>query len=154
MISIDFTPRAEDISWDSLEGSGKTLQELTADDFTFRYFMADATIHDHEKGRILLVTPGLPVIDFVMMLVQMKRETLTMGRSTVETSQTQDSIHAVRQDDTVRLDYSFSEIVSHVPLGFFKEIPGVALRAALQVMYSRHGDLRFNHYLNSLSGVV
>lgn len=102
MISIEFAPRAKDISWDSLEGSGKTLQGLTADDFTFRYFMADVTIHDHEKGRILLVTPGLPVIDFVMMLVQMKRETLTIGGSAVETSQTQDSIHAVRQGDSVR----------------------------------------------------
>ena len=154
MISFEFTPRAEDVSWNSLERSGESPQELTADDFTFRHFMVDVTIHDQGNGRIPLVTPGLPVIDFVLMLVQMKRETLAEGESTVESSQTQDSIRAVRQGDKVQLDYSFSETVSHVSMSVFQEMPSVALNAALQVMYSAHGDLRFNNYLNGLSAVV
>ncbi|MFD7233170.1 hypothetical protein [Streptomyces sp. NPDC059881] len=113
------------------------------DDFVFRHFMADVTIHDQEKGGIPLETPGLPVIDFVLMLVLLKRETLAAGESTVETSQTQDTIHAVRQGDTIRLSYSFSEAVSHVPLSLFQEIPSAALKSALQVLYSAHGELRF-----------
>ncbi|MER6104791.1 hypothetical protein ABT115_21330 [Streptomyces sp. NPDC001832] len=154
MFSIEFLPRAEDGSWRSIEELGKNPRELTVDDFTFRHFVTDVLIHDQQAGDIALVTPGLPIIDFLLMLVQMKREVLATGESTVETSQTQDSIHAVRRGDSVQIHYGFSDIVSDIPLELFQEIPRIGLRAALQVLHSACAELRSNGYLQGLSRVV
>ncbi|GGT73901.1 hypothetical protein GCM10010207_84380 [Streptomyces atratus] len=153
MIAIDFLPRPDDKSWHSLEKFGKTPQELTEDDFTFRHFMVDVVIHDRHAGDIPLVAPGLPVVDFLLMLVQMRREVLEAGESTVETSQTQDTIHAVRRGDTVRLHYSFSETVSDMPMGEFLEIPRAGFHAALKVLHSADEELRSNRYLESLTSI-
>ncbi|MGA4858296.1 MULTISPECIES: hypothetical protein [Streptomyces] len=126
---------------------------LTADDLTFRCFSSDVVIDDgaHE---VHLRTPGLPVVDFVLMLVQMCREVASSGESVVESSQTQDSMTAVRVGSMVELSYSFSPVISKVSLCDLKEAPTGALRSALEVLLSAHGDLRFNSYLVRLADLV
>lgn len=146
MISFRFVPRVEDPSWGADGLSGRSARTLTADDLTFHYFNADVVINDGEN-EIHLRTPGLPVVDFVLMVVQLHREVASSGESVVESSQTQDSIAAVRRGDDVEISYSFSGVVSRVSLSEFREISRQALRSALAVLHDAHGDLRLNRYL-------
>jgi hypothetical protein len=105
-------------------------------------------------NEVQLRTPGLPVVDFVLMLVQLCREVVSSGASVVESSQTQDSIIAVMAGGAVELSYSFSDVVSTVPLCDLKEAPNMALQLAFEVLFSAHGDLRFNEYLIELADLV
>ncbi|WP_130799912.1 hypothetical protein [Streptomyces otsuchiensis] len=93
-------------------------------------------------------------MDFVLMLVQLCREVVSSGASVVESSQTQDSITAVIAGGSVELSYSFSGVVSVVPLCDLKEVPNVALQSAFEVLFPAHGDLRFNEYLIELADLV
>lgn len=153
MISFRFLPRVDDPSWEAEGLLGRPARTLTADDLTFHYFNADVVINDGEN-EILLRTPGLPVVDFVLMIVQLHREVSSSGESVVESSQTQDSIAAVRRGGDVEVSYSFSDIVSRVSLGGFKEISRSAVHAALAVLHDAHGDLRINRYLADLPALV
>ncbi|MEG3628639.1 hypothetical protein [Streptomyces poriticola] len=146
-------PRTDDSSWDADGLSGLSARMLTADDLTFRYFSSDVVIGDG-CNEVQLRTPGLPVVDFVLMLVQLCREVVSSGESVVESSQTQDSITAMRVGDVVELSYSFSSVVSTVSLRDLKEAPIGALQSALEVLFSAHGDLRFNRYLIELADLV
>lgn len=153
MISFTFIPRADDPSWNADGLSGLSACMLTADDLTFRCFSADVVIDDG-TNEVHLRTPGLPVVDFVLMLVQMCREVASSGESVVESSQTQDSMTAVRVGGMVELSYSFSRVISKVSLCDLEEAPAGALRSALEVLLSAHGDLRFNRYLVRLGDLV
>ncbi|MFD6112155.1 hypothetical protein ACFWG0_18850 [Streptomyces yangpuensis] len=106
------------------------------------------------RNEIQLRTPGLPIVDFVLMLVQLCREVELFGESLVESSQTQDSIRATRTEDAVELSYSFSNAVSTISLHDLKEAPKRALNSALEVLFSAHGDLRFNGYLIELADLT
>ncbi|MFF9895477.1 hypothetical protein [Streptomyces longispororuber] len=153
MMKFRFTPRVDGPSWKPDGLSGRSARALTADDFTFHCFHADVALDDGENV-IQLRTPGLPVIDFVLMIVQMRRETASSGAAFVESSQTQDAMTAVRRDDSVEMTYSFSEKSSRVSLRDFDEMPTRALHAALPVLHSVHGELRNNRYLIALPGLV
>ncbi|ONF72957.1 hypothetical protein [Amycolatopsis keratiniphila] len=153
MISFTFLPRIEDPSWDADGLSGLSARTLTADDLTFHYFSSDVVIGDG-CNEIQLRTPGLPVVDFVLMLVQLCREVVSSGASVVESSQTQDSITAVMEGGAVELSYSFSDVVSTIPLCDLKEAPNMALQSAFGVLFSAHDDLRFNEYLIELADLV
>ncbi|MEU0524319.1 hypothetical protein [Streptomyces niveus] len=153
MISFAFLPRIDDPSWDVDGMSGFSARALTADDLTFRYFSSDVVIGDG-RNEIQLRTPGIPVIDFVLMLVQLRREVISSGESVVESSQSQDSITAVRVGGVVELSYSFSSVGSTVSLRDLQEAPKRALQSALEVLFSAHGDLRSNGYLIELSHLV
>ncbi|WP_217199787.1 hypothetical protein [Streptomyces buecherae] len=153
MPSFEFHPRADDPSWHADGMPALMARKLTADDFTFRYFHADVVISDGTDD-IVLRTPGLPVIDFVLMLVQIHCEVASVGETRVETSKSRDSIRAVRRRDKVEVSYSFSDAVSEVSLCDFEEIPRSALRVGLQCLYSAHEDLKFNNYLLNLSAQV
>lgn len=153
MISFAFLPRIDDPSWDSDGLSGVSARTLTADDLTFHYFTSDVVIGD-ERNEVPLRTPGLPVVDFVLMFVQLCREVASSGESIVESSQTQDSISAMRAGDAVELSYSFSDVISEVSLRDLKEAPRRAFQSALEVLFSAHGDLRFNGYLIELADLI
>lgn len=153
MLSFTFMPRIDDPSWDADGLSRRSARTLTADDLTFRYFSSDVVIGDG-CNEVPLRTPGLPIVDFVLMLVQLCREVVSSGESVVESSQTQDSITAMVCGDVVQLSYSFSSLISTVSLSDFKEAPRRALQSALEVLFSIHGDLRFNGYLIELADLV
>ena len=153
MISFTFLPRVDDPSWDVDGLPGLSVRTLTADDLTFHYFNSDVVIGDG-RNEVQLRTPGLPVVDFVLMLVQLRREVTLSGESLVESSQSQDSISAVIRGGVVEVSYSFSNVVSTISLCEFKEVPRCALRSALEVLYSAHEDLRSNRYLIDLAGLV
>lgn len=153
MISFTFLPRIDDPSWDADGLSGLSARALTADDLTFHYFSSDVVIGDG-CNEVQLRTPGLPVVDFVLMLVQLRREVVSSGESVVESSQTQDSITAMKVGGVVELSYSFSSVVSRVSLYDLKEAPIRALQSAFEVLFSAHGDLRFNGYLIELADLV
>ncbi|MFC4851875.1 hypothetical protein [Actinophytocola glycyrrhizae] len=146
-------PRIDDPSWDADGLAGLSVRMLTADDLTFHYFTSDVVISDG-CNEVPLRTPGLPVVDFVLMLVQLCREVVSSGESVVESSQTQDSITAMRAGDVVELSYSFSGLVSTISLRDLKEAPSRALQSALEVLFSAHDDLRFNRYLIELVDLV
>ncbi|MFD7649747.1 hypothetical protein ACFU9O_02820 [Streptomyces albidoflavus] len=93
-------------------------------------------------------------MDFVLMLVQLCREVVSSGASVVESSQTQDSITAMMTGGAVELSYSFSDAVSTVSLCDLEEAPDRALQSAFEVLFSAHGDLRFNKYLIELADLV
>lgn len=133
---------------------GASLRQLTGDDFIFRHFMVDVTIHDGLQGNINFSTPGLPVIDFFLMLVELKREVLELGEATVETSQTQGTITAVREGSLVRLSYSFSPAVSVVSIDDFNNLPRAALNTAYGLLHSTYEELQNNEYLSGLRRIV
>ncbi|MFC4189711.1 MULTISPECIES: hypothetical protein [Streptomyces] len=116
--------------------------------------MVDVTLRDDQQGEIKLRTPGLPVIDFVLMLVLLKREILQFGTAVAETSQTQDTITAIRYGDSVQLSYSFSPIVSTISMDEFDGLPRTALCEARALLHSTHKELAENEYLAGLSRVV
>jgi hypothetical protein len=153
VISFTFVPRVDDPSWEADGLSGLAVRMLTADDLTFRCFCSDVVIGDGCND-VQLRTPGLPVMDFVLMVVQLCREVVSSGESVVESSQSQDSIMATKSGGVVELSYSFSHLVSTVSLCDLKEAPGRALQAALEVLFSAHHDLRFNRHLIELSDLV
>ncbi|WP_411081994.1 hypothetical protein [Streptomyces sp. cmx-18-6] len=153
MISFTFLPRIDDPSWDVDGLSGLPARTLTADDLTFHYFTSDVVIGDG-CNEIQLRTPDLPVVDFVLMLVQLCREVVSSGASVVESSKTQDSITAVMEGGVVELSCSFSDVVSTVLLCDLEEAPSTALQSAFAVLFSAHGDLRFNEYLIELADLV
>ncbi|QKW51633.1 hypothetical protein [Streptomyces buecherae] len=130
MPSFEFYPRADDLSWNSDGMPALMARNLTADDFTFRYFHADVVISDG-ADELFLRTPGLPVIDFVLMLVQLQREVASVGETRVETSKSQDSIHAVRRRGKVEVSYGFPDVVSEVSLRDFEEVPRKCLAVSL-----------------------
>ncbi|WP_164716102.1 hypothetical protein [Streptomyces sp. WAC 06738] len=149
MLSFRFLPRSDDPSWGSEDMQERSVRTLTADDLTFHCFRADVVINDGEN-EICLRTPGLPVVDFVLMLGQLYREVESSGESVVETSQTQDSISAVRQGGGVEIRYSFSGAVSRVSLDEFRKVPASVLNSASAVLQEAHSDLKFNRYLAGL----
>ncbi|WP_206507356.1 hypothetical protein [Streptomyces chrestomyceticus] len=153
MIEFEFLPRADDPSWGKQGLAGRPAHTLTANDFTFHCFNADVVISDDEKN-IHLKTPGLPVVDFVLMLVQLYREVVESGESSVESSQSQDSISALRRGDEVEITYSFSGTVTRVPFDQFGKVPQRALQSALAVLNAAHGDLIGNQYLTDLANLV
>ncbi len=152
MISFMFLPRVDDLSWSAEGLRDRPARTLTADDLTFHYFNADVVINDGQN-EIHLRTPGLPVVDFTLMVVQLYRDVMSSGESVVESSQTQDSISAVRRGDDVEISYSFSCVVSSVSLDEFKEMAISALRSALSVLYAAHENLRYNRYLADISSL-
>ncbi|MGW6602105.1 hypothetical protein [Streptomyces sp. NPDC055036] len=153
MISFRFLPRVDDPSWGAEGLLGRSARTLTSDDLTFHYFNADVVIND-ELNEIHLKTPGLPVVDFVLMVVQLYREVASSSESVVESSQTQDSIAAVRRGGEVEISYSFSDVVTRLPLAEFREVPRSVLHSALAALHDARDDLRFNRYLADLANLV
>lgn len=153
MISFEFLPRIDDPSWDADGLSGISVRELTGNDLTFYYFSSDVVIGDG-CNEVHLRTPDLPVVDFILMLVQLRREVVSSGESVVETSQTQDSISALKVGDVVELSYSFSSVVSTVSIFELKEAPIRALDSACELLFSAHDELRSNGYLIELADLV
>ncbi|MFH9116155.1 hypothetical protein [Streptomyces globisporus] len=153
MISFTFLPRDDDPSWRLTGMSNLSIRALNADDLTFHYFNSDVVINDGNV-EIHLRTPGIPVVDFVLMIVQLCREVASSGTSHVESSQTQDSIYATRRGDMVEITYSFSEVVSTISLDEFNEAPIRALQSALEVLNSTHEEMLLNDYLGNLKGIV
>ncbi|MFE7385846.1 hypothetical protein ACFU9F_36450 [Streptomyces zhihengii] len=151
MIEVVFHPRADDPSWHSTGHIGKPLADLAADDFVFRYFTADVEIRVDGRVDMELATPGVPVIDFVLLLLLMRREVDTTGHSTATTSLTQDDFRARHRYGTVQMDYSFSPRATRVPIAAFQEMPGRAFKAACDVLATAHPDLSRNPYLASLT---
>ncbi len=154
MFSIRFSPRSDDPSWHPGSEITPPSTQLNADEFIFRRFMVDVTLRDDQQGEIKLRTPGLPVIDFVLMLVLLKREILQFGTAVAETSQTQDTITASRYGDSVQLSYSFSPTVSTISMDEFDGLPRTALCEARALLHSTHKELAENEYLAGLSRVV
>lgn len=154
MFSIRFSPRSDDPSWRPNSEITPLLTQLNADEFTFRRFMVDVALRDDLQGEIELRTSGLPVVDFFLMLVQLKSDLLQFGTAVAETSQTQDTITASRKGDLVQLSYSFSPIVSTISMDEFDGLPRIALRAAQTLLHSTHEKLAGNEYLAGLSGKV
>lgn len=154
MFSIRFSPRSDDPSWRPSSEITPLLTQLNADEFTFRRFMVDVALRDDLQGEIGLRTSGLPVVDFFLMLVQLKSDLMQFGTAVAETSQTQDTITASRKGDLVQLSYSFSPIVSTISMDEFDGLPRIALRAAQTLLHSTHEELAGNEYLAGLSGKV
>ncbi|WP_143660962.1 hypothetical protein [Streptomyces sp. st140] len=153
MISFTFVPREEDPSWSLAGMSNPSIRSLSADDLTFRYFESDVVIDDG-NFMIPLRTPGVPVVDFVLMIVQLCREVASSGASRVETSQTQDSVYATKRGDVVEITYSFSEVVSIISLGEFNEAPKRVLQSAFEVLGGAHEEMLLNDYLGNLNRLV
>ncbi|WP_460407325.1 hypothetical protein [Actinophytocola sediminis] len=153
MISFIFLPRIDDPSWGVDGLIGAPPRALTVNDFTFYYFTSDVLINDG-CSEVLLRTPDLPVVEFILMLIQLCREVATSGVSTVETSQTQDSIEAAKVESRIRLTYSFSDVISTLSMSDLRAAPGRALRAAFEVLFSAHDDLKFNGYLIELADLI
>lgn len=151
MIEVVFHPRADDPSWRSARHIGRPLADLAVDDFVFRYFTGDVEIRVDGRVDVKLATPGVPVIDFVLLLSLMRREVDSTGHSAATTSLTQDGFRARHRRGTVHLEYSFSPRVTRVPIAAFQELPGLAFKAAYDLLVAAHPDLSRNRYLASLT---
>jgi hypothetical protein len=89
MIDFAFEPRADDDFWSPARRPEHPYRpdhpELTGADFSVSYFRADVrlVVHGVDLG---LRTPGLPVVDFALMLEYAVRELETRSDIAVETS--------------------------------------------------------------------
>jgi hypothetical protein len=157
MIEFAITPRLGDPSWleeswPALSPAGlpADLRNLTADDFIFRYFRVDAMLQINGVD-FSIRTPGLPLIDFVLMLKQAAWEIDVVGHSTVETSQSQHAMTFVLINDRIRFSTNFSVSEVEVSRSEFDEFVDLATRRALDLLFTHHPELRQNQYLTSLA---
>lgn len=156
MIEFDFVPRSDDRSW--MERSPNVLaspempadlRSLTADDFTFRYFRVNVLLRINGVD-FSIMTPGLPLMDFILMLKQAVWEIDAAGQGAVETSQTQHAIDFVAVDDLIRIRASFSSGEVEVTRLEFDNFVERATKKALELLFNSHSELKQNQYLASL----
>lgn len=155
MVSINFKPRSEDPSWrpgwlpERDDGELGDLAELTASDFSLRYFQVDAflSIDDTDFSRRGL---GTPLLDFVLMLELARFELESVGASTVEASLSQESLSFALMGEAVRVTSNYTEGVAWTTYDEFAAAVYLAYSSATLLLLSVHPGLRQNVYLQSL----
>ncbi|MCX5526606.1 hypothetical protein OG342_27725 [Streptomyces bobili] len=155
MIAFAFEPRAEDVLW-SPDRRPENLDrpehpELTPADFSLSYFRADVRLVVHGVD-LSLCTPGLPVVDFALMLEYARRELETRSDIAVETSVTQHVFSLSRGTEAVTLTTNYAPGVAELTWPELRQLTDRAKAEAFRLITTAHPKLRDNAWLRETVG--
>ncbi|MFF4896628.1 hypothetical protein [Streptomyces sp. NPDC001068] len=157
MITFSFTPRAEDAFWSPERRPENPNRpehpELTGADFSLSFFLADVTLVVHGVD-LSLRTPGLPVVDFALMLEYARRELETRSDVAVETSVTGHVFSLSRGAEAVTLTTNYAPVVAELT---WAELVGLTDRAkaeAYRLITTAHPGLCANAWLRETVGAA
>ncbi|MYW14210.1 hypothetical protein GT039_01045 [Streptomyces sp. SID2955] len=155
MISFSFEPRAEDVFWSCgvrpEHPDRPEHPELTGADFSMDFFKADLrfVVHGVDLG---LRTPGLPVVDFALMLEYARRELETRSDIAVETSATQHVFSFSREAEAVTLTTNYAPAVARLTWPELRQLTERAKAEAYRLITTAHPQLRDNVWLRETVG--
>ncbi|MFF4120227.1 hypothetical protein [Streptomyces sp. NPDC001714] len=155
MISFSFVPRAEDAFWSPEQRPENPDRpehpELTGADFSMSFFQADVTLVVHGVD-LSLRTPGLPVVDFALMLEYARRELETRSDIAVETSVTQHVFSFSRGAEVVTLTTNYVPVVAELTWAELRRLTDRAKAEAFRLITTAHPELRANAWLRETVG--
>ncbi|MFJ7148344.1 hypothetical protein ACIQVT_09085 [Streptomyces sp. NPDC100445] len=155
MITFSFEPRAQDDSWspDRLPVNRDRPEhpELTGADFSAGFFEADLrlVVHGVDLG---LRTPGLPVVDFALMLEYAKRGLETASGIAVETTVTRHVFSFSRDATTVTLTTNYTPHTAKLTWSELQRLTDRAKAEAYRLITAAHPELRENVWLRETMG--
>ncbi|MFF4491049.1 hypothetical protein ACFY0F_32065 [Streptomyces sp. NPDC001544] len=155
MITLYFEPRVEDVLWSAdrrpIHPYRLEHPELTGSDFCVSFFRADLRLVVHGVD-LSLRTPGLPVVDFALMLEYARRELETGSGIAVETSVTQDVFSFSREATTVTLTTNYASDVAELTWAELCQLTERAKAEAFRLITTSHSELRDNAWLRETVG--
>ncbi|MEU9379912.1 hypothetical protein AB0D38_02400 [Streptomyces sp. NPDC048279] len=155
MITFFFAPRAEDPVWSSAQRPENTDRpehpELTGADFSVSCFRADVRLVVHGVD-LSLRTPGLPVVDFALMLEYARGELETRSDIAVETSVTGHVFSFSRGPEAVTLTTNYAPRVVELAWDELGQLAGRAKAEAFRLITAAHPELRGNAWLRETVG--
>jgi hypothetical protein len=155
MITFSFEPRAEDVFWSPdrrPENPDRPEHpELTGADFSMSYFQADVRLVVHGVD-LSLRTPGLPVVDFALMLEYARRELETRSDIAVETSVTRHVFSLSRGPEAVTLTTNYAPGVVELTWAELRQLTDLAKAEAFRLITTAHPELRDNAWLRETVG--
>jgi len=155
MIDFAFEPRAEDPFWSPEQRPEHPDRpehpELTGADFSISCFRADVRldIHGVDLG---LRTPGLPVVDFALMLEYARRELEIRGDIAVETSVTGHVFSLSRGQEAVTLTTNYAPSAVELTWAELRQLTDRAKAEAYRLITTAHPELRAHTWLRETVG--
>jgi hypothetical protein len=155
MITFSFEPRPEDVFWSAEtrpeHPDRPEHPELTGADFSISFFKADLHLAVHGVD-LSLRTPGLPVVDFALMLEYARRVLETGSGIAVETSVTQHVFSFSREAETVTLTTNYAPRAVELTWPELLRLTGQAKSDAYRLITTAHPELRDNAWLRENVG--
>ncbi|MEU5636642.1 hypothetical protein ACH47C_37050 [Streptomyces rishiriensis] len=155
MITFSFEPRAEDVFWSSdrrpEHPDRPEHPELTGADFSMSYFQADVRLVVHGVD-LSLRTPGLPVVDFALMLEYARRELEARSGIAVETSVTKHVYSFSRGPEVVTLTTNYASAVAQLTWDELCHLTDLAKAEAFRLITTAHPELRDHAWLRETVG--
>ncbi|MEW1832733.1 hypothetical protein [Streptomyces sp. NPDC088196] len=155
MIDFSFVPRPEDPFWSPAQRPENPDRpehpELTGADFSASYFLADVrlVVHGVDLG---LRTPGLPVVDFALMLEYARRELETRSDIAVGTSVSGHVFSLSRGPEVVTLTTNYAPRVAELTWAELRQLTDRAKAEAFRLITTAHPELRANTWLRETVG--
>jgi hypothetical protein len=155
MIDFSFEPRADDPFWSPARRPEHPYRpehpELTGADFSLSYFRADVrlVVHGVDLG---LRTPGLPVVDFALMLEYARRELETRSDIAVETSVSGHVFSLSRGAEAVTLTTNYASDVVELTWAELWQLTERAKAEAFRLITTAHPELRAHAWLRETVG--
>ena len=125
--------------------------ELTGADFSVSCFLADVrlVVHGVDLG---LRTPGLPVVDFALMLEYAGRELETRSDIAVETSASGHVFSLSRGPETVTLTTNYAPGVAEPTWAELRQLTDRAKAEAFRLITTAHPELSAHAWLRETVG--
>ncbi|WP_405990747.1 hypothetical protein [Streptomyces sp. NBC_00986] len=156
MIDFSFAPRADDPFWSPARRPEHPYRpehpELTGADFCASFFMADVrlVVHGVDLG---LRTPGLPVVDFALMLEYARRELETRSGIAVETTVSGHVFSLSRGPaEAVTLTTNYAPRVAELAWTELRQLTDRAKADAFRLITTTHPELRADAWLRETVG--
>lgn len=155
MIDFSFEPRADDPFWSPARRPEHPYRpehpELTGADFSLSYFRADVrlVVHGVDLG---LRTPGLPVVDFALMLEYARRELETRSDIAVATSVSGHVFSLSRGTEAVTLTTNYASDVVELTWAELWQLTERAKADAFRLITTAHPELRAHAWLRETVG--
>ncbi|MFE3410904.1 hypothetical protein ACFXMT_22040 [Streptomyces mirabilis] len=149
MINFSFEPRPEDASWSPDWRSEKP--ELIGGDFCLELFQADVHLVVHGVD-LSVRLPGLPVVDFALLLEYAWKALETQSDVAVETSLTQHVYSFSREAETVALTAEYPPRKTELSWTELRELTDRAKSEAVRLITTAHPELRDNAWLREKVG--
>ncbi|MFI6408567.1 hypothetical protein [Streptomyces sp. NPDC050548] len=149
MIDFAFEPHTDDDSWSP--GWRPPVADLSASDFSLRYFKADLrlVVHGVDLGVRLL---GEPVVDIALLLDHAVRELEAHTDVVVEASLTQHVYSFHREAGTVTLTTVWPPAKAELTWTELGQLTDRAKTEAYRLITTAHPELRANAWLRETVG--
>jgi hypothetical protein len=149
MIAFSFEPRADDFSWSP--NWRPEERELIGGDFCLKLFTANLRLVVHGVD-LSPHTPGLPAVDFALMMDFATRELDNVNDFAVETSKTQNVFAFSRGQVSVTLTTDYAPHVAELTWPKLQQLTETAKAEAVRLIVTAHPELRGNTWLRQTVG--